>query len=240
VILSNQFMVAAPVEDTWKALMDVERVAACLPGARIEPVGEDGSYRGALKLKVGPVTMAYEGTVRLEDIDDTSRTLSYYASARDAHGTGGAAATIRARLTSLGGEARTRLELETDLNVTGRAAQFGRGIMQGAAAKMLGSFAQELERMIEQGDTAGPEHGDGVAGQADLPEAGARAGAGAGPSPTSVSHARAQQALDVGGALSSSLLTPRVAAVAAAGLALAYLAGRRQRTVRVVIVRPPE
>lgn len=212
-ILSNEFTVNASVEDTWRTLMDVERVVACLPGARIEPVGEDGSYRGELKLKVGPVTMAYEGTVRLEDVDDSSRTLSYYAAAREANGIGSAAATIRTRLTSLDGDARTQLDVETDLSVTGRAAQFGRGIMQSVAAKMLGTFADGLERTIEQGGTSAPESP---------------------PAPDGTTP----EALDLGGAL--SLVSPRVVAVAGAALALAYLAGRRERTIRVVIVRPPE
>lgn len=229
-ILSNEFTVRASVEETWHALMDVERVAACLPGARIEPVGEDGAFRGALKLKVGPVTMAYEGTVRLEDVDDGSRSLSYYAAAREANGAGGAAATIRARLTE-DGDARTRLDVETDLNVTGRAAQFGRGITQSVATKMLGTFADGLERMIEQGGTDVRVPGDGVAGEPRP--------AGAGPSTPATSGASGQEALDVAGAL-SSLVSPRAVAVAAAALSLAYLAGRRQRTIRVVLVRPPE
>lgn len=236
-ILSNDFTVGASVEETWHTLMDVERVAACLPGARIEPVGEDGAYRGALKLKVGPVTMAYEGTVRLEDVDDTSRTLSYYASAREANGIGSAAATIRTRLTALDGEARTRLDVETDLNVTGRAAQFGRGIMQSVAAKMLGTFAGGLEALIEQGTASGREPGDAVASQARLADGGATRGAG--PSRPTAPEVPVSEALDLGGVL-SSLVSPRVVALAGAALALAYLAGRRERTVRVVIVRPPE
>jgi carbon monoxide dehydrogenase subunit G len=242
VILSNEFTVGASMEQTWHALMDVERVAACLPGARIEPVGEDGSYRGALKLKVGPVTMAYEGTVRLEDVDDTSRSLSYYAAAREANGAGGAAATIRARLAAEDGDARTRLDIETDLNVTGRAAQFGRGISQSVATKMLGAFAAGLERMIEQGGIDGRAPGDAVTGDAVTGEPrlpGAEAGAGSGPSQPAASDASGQEALDLAGAL-TSLVSPRAVVLAAAALSLAYLAGRRQRTIRVVIVRPPE
>lgn len=236
-ILSNEFTVGESIEQTWQALMDVERVAACLPGARIEPVGEDGSYRGALKLKVGPVTMAYEGTVRLEDVDDTSRSLSYHAAAREANGAGGAAATIRARLAAEDGDARTRLDIETDLNVTGRAAQFGRGISQSVATKMLGAFADGLERMIEQGGIDVPPPGDAVAGEPRL--SGAEAGVGTGPLRATAPDAPGQEALDLGGAL-TSLVSPRAVALAAAALSLAYLAGRRQRTVRVVIVRPPE
>lgn len=248
-ILSNELTVGASLAQTWQALMDVERVAACLPGAQIEPVGEDGSYRGALKLKVGPVTMAYAGTVRLEDVDDTSRSLSYYAAAREAGGAGGAAATIRARLTAADGDARTRLAVETDLNVTGRAAQFGRGITQSVATKMLSAFADELARMIEQGGSDVRAPGDGVAGEparaaetapaAEPRPAGEPPLAAAEPAKPAASAASGQEALDLGGAL-SSLLSPRALALAAAALSLAYMAGRRRRTIRVVLVKPPE
>lgn len=233
-IISNEFTVDASAEDAWHTLMDVERVAGCLPGARIEPVGEDGTYRGTLKVRLGPVTMVYEGTVRLEDVDETSRTVSYYASAREANGTGSAAATIRTRLTDLDGEARTRLDVEADLNVTGRAAQFGRGIMQSVAANMLGAFAAEMERMIERDGSARREPADAVASQA--PSAGTEAGPAASPT---TPQAPTDGALDLGSAL-SSVVSPRAVVAVGVALALAYLAGRRGRTIRVVIVEPPE
>ena len=144
--LENEFVVAAPLDRTWQTLLDVERVAACLPGASIEPVGEDGLYRGAVRIKAGPVTMAYSGTVRLADVDADGHVASFDARAKETKGTGTAAATIVNRLEPSGD--RTRVLVTTDLNVTGRPAQFGRGLMEDVAGKMLADFAGRLERLV--------------------------------------------------------------------------------------------
>jgi carbon monoxide dehydrogenase subunit G len=144
--LSNDFTVAAPLERTWETLLDIERVAGCLPGASIEPVGEDGIYRGSMRIKVGPVNMSYSGTVRLADVDGDQHVASFDARAKETKGTGTAAAIIRNRLEPAGDG--THVIVETDLNVTGRPAQFGRGLMEDVAAKMLGDFAGRLEQLV--------------------------------------------------------------------------------------------
>jgi len=144
--LENEFTVAAPLERTWQVLLDVERVAGCLPGATVEPVGEEGLYRGQMRLKVGPVNMAYSGTVQLLDVDADEHVASFEARAKETRGTGTAAATIRNRLEPADGG--TRVRVETDLDVTGRPAQFGRGLMQDVASKMLGEFAGRLEHLV--------------------------------------------------------------------------------------------
>jgi uncharacterized protein len=224
-ILSNDFTVEAPVASTWRTMMDVERVAGCLPGSQIEPVGEDGTYRGALKLKVGPVTMAYQGTVRLQDIDDGAHTLSYDASAREQRGTGTAAAVIRARLEPESGGSGTHVTVETELNVTGRAAQFGRGIMQDVAGAMLGTFASGLQQLIADGDP-GVEPGDAV-GDALSHDRSAPAGGGR----------QNDDVLDLGASLWSAV-PRRAAAVTAAVLAggtLALFGRRRRRGVELQI-----
>jgi carbon monoxide dehydrogenase subunit G len=146
--LSNEFSVTAPLERTWEALSDVEHVAGCLPGASIEPVGEDGSYRGALKLRVGPVAIGYEGAVRLNDSDETAHVLGYEASARESSGPGTAAAHIHAHL-SPAADGGTHVRVETELDVTGRAAQFGRGMIESVAGRMLARFASGLQELIE-------------------------------------------------------------------------------------------
>jgi uncharacterized protein len=150
--LVNEFTVAAPIDQTWTTLLDVERVASCLPGASIEPVGEDGSYRGRMRVKVGPVSMSYGGTVRLAEIDADSHVAAFEARAKETRGTGTAAATIRNTLseTSEG----TRVQVETDLDVTGRPAQFGRGLMEEVASKMLGQFSGRLEKLVLDGPPA--------------------------------------------------------------------------------------
>jgi uncharacterized protein len=150
--LSNEFTVAAPLARTWETLLDVERVAGCLPGASIEPVGEDGMYRGSMRVKVGPVTMAYSGTVRLADVDADQHVASFDARAKETKGAGTAAAIIRNRLEPAGDG--THVVVETDLNVTGRAAQFGRGLMEDVASKMLADFAGRLEQLVLEGAPA--------------------------------------------------------------------------------------
>jgi uncharacterized protein len=130
----------------------VERVAGCLPGASIEPVGEDGMYRGSMRVKVGPVTMAYSGTVRLADVDADQHVASFDARAKETKGAGTAAAIIRNRLEPAGDG--THVVVETDLNVTGRAAQFGRGLMEDVASKMLADFAGRLEQLVLEGAPA--------------------------------------------------------------------------------------
>jgi carbon monoxide dehydrogenase subunit G len=147
--LENEFVVAAPVEPTWRLLLDLERVAACLPGASVEPGGEDGTLLGKMRVKLGPVTVDYKGTARLEQIDEAARTAVVAVEGKETRGQGSAKATIRNTLTDEGGS--TRVRVETQLNVTGRPAQFGRGIMQDVAAKMLGDFAQSLsQRLVEE------------------------------------------------------------------------------------------
>jgi uncharacterized protein len=150
--LVNEFTVAAPIEQTWTTLLDVERVASCLPGASIEPVGEDGSYRGRMRVKVGPVSMAYGGTVRLAEVDTDSHVAAFEARAKETRGTGTAAATIRNTLTETADG--TRVQVETDLDVTGRPAQFGRGLMEEVASKMLGQFSGRLEKLVLDGPPA--------------------------------------------------------------------------------------
>jgi uncharacterized protein len=180
--LSNEFTVAAPLARTWETLLDVERVAGCLPGASIEPVGEDGMYRGSMRVKVGPVTMAYSGTVRLADVDADQHVASFDARAKETKGAGTAAAVIRNRLEPAGDG--THVVVETDLNVTGRAAQFGRGLMEDVASKMLADFAGRLEQLVLEGAPAAQAPAE--------PEPGARAAPAPEPDETS---------LDVGGVL---------------------------------------
>jgi carbon monoxide dehydrogenase subunit G len=150
--LENSFSVDAPLDQTWQTLLDIERVATCLPGARIEPGDEDGVYRGAMKVKLGPMTVDYRGTARLQDVDEDTHTASIAVQAREAKGQGTAAAVIENRLEPQNGS--TRVVAVTDLKITGRQAQFGRGIMEDVANTMMGEFAKRLEKEIQSGGTA--------------------------------------------------------------------------------------
>lgn len=146
----NEFVVDAPVEQTWKTLLDLERVAGCLPGATIEPPDPDGIYKGAMRVKLGPVSMNYAGTARLETVDEAAHTAVFAVQGKETRGQGSATATIRNRLLSEGGT--TRVMVETELSVTGRPAQFGRGIMQDVAGTMLGDFSRRLSALMAEGD----------------------------------------------------------------------------------------
>jgi carbon monoxide dehydrogenase subunit G len=141
--LTNEVFVAAPPERAWDVLLDVPRMAGALPGATVEPAGEAGLYRGSMRVKLGPVTLEYEGVVRLLDVDEDERVASFHAKGRERRGQGTAAATITNRLAPEDGHAH--LVVETDLAVTGRAAQFGRGIMESVAGSVLAEFASRLE-----------------------------------------------------------------------------------------------
>ena len=145
--LTNEVVVGAPLAETWRALLDVPRVAQALPGASLEPDAVEGVYRGLLKVRVGPVGLEYEGVARLLDADEDEHVVSYRVEGRDVHGGGGAMATIRNRLEAADG--KTRVVVETELAVTGRAAQFGRGLMEDVAGRLLGQFAARLEAVSE-------------------------------------------------------------------------------------------
>ena len=151
--LTNEFVVAATPERTWPTLLDVPRVARALPGASIEPEPADGAYRGTMKVKLGAVTAEYAGTAMIQDVDEDERAVSFRVEARERRGQGTAAATITTRLAPEDG--RTRVSVETDLEVTGRQAQLGRGIMQDVAKGVLDRFAQGLERELAGGAEAG-------------------------------------------------------------------------------------
>jgi uncharacterized protein len=144
--LSNEFVVSAPIERTWNVLLDVPRVARALPGARIEPDSADGAWRGTMKIKLGPVTTEYAGSARLQDVDEDERVAGFFVQGREARGQGTASATITSRLSEADGG--TRVVVETDLQVTGRQAQLGRGLMQDVAGAMLEDFSSRLEREL--------------------------------------------------------------------------------------------
>jgi uncharacterized protein len=144
--LQNEFTVPAPVERAWEVLLDVERVAPCLPGATIE--GSEGDeYSGTMKIKVGPITSTYKGTVKIQESDEAARRAVMRAQARDSRGQGTAAATITSTMEEV--EGGTRVQVETDMRVTGPAAQFGRGVMQDVSAKLMTRFADCLAGQMQ-------------------------------------------------------------------------------------------
>jgi uncharacterized protein len=182
--INNEFTVSAPVEKAWDVILDLEQVAPCLPGAAIQEEKGDGEYEGTMKVKIGPITANYKGTVKFEEVDEANRRVVLEATGRDARGQGTASATIVSTLQDQGD--KTKVNVETDMKLTGRAAQFGRGIAQDVATKMLGRFAACLEEEISGGgDGGGAEAGaqQGAASSASTDGGGAD-GSSAGASTT--------------------------------------------------------
>ena len=147
--LENEFTVEVPVEDVWEVLLDLERVTPCLPGAALtEESGNE--YKGEMKVRLGPVSQEYEGTVKIEEADESEHRAVLKANGKDARGQGTASATITSTLQDEG-NGSTKVRVETDMQLTGRAAQFGRGVQQDVAEKLLNRFAECLENEIMGG-----------------------------------------------------------------------------------------
>ena len=150
--LNNDFEVAAPVDLVWAVLTDVERIAPCLPGAQLLEI-EGDEFRGVVKIKVGPITAQYKGAASFSERDDVEHRAVLRAEGRDTRGAGNAAADITAELeaTDIG----TKVTVTTDLTVTGKVAQFGRGVMADVSKKLMGQFADNLSDLIAaSGDEA--------------------------------------------------------------------------------------
>jgi carbon monoxide dehydrogenase subunit G len=142
--LEQSFTVAAPVEQVWDMLVDVERVAPCLPGAEITGQGPDGSYEGNFTVKLGPTTASYRGSLRMDSLDEASRTATMHAKGTDKRGQGGANATIVSTMRQEGEE--TVVDVITDFTITGRLARFGRGgMIEDISKRMLRDFSQCLQ-----------------------------------------------------------------------------------------------
>jgi carbon monoxide dehydrogenase subunit G len=150
--LTNEFRVDATPATTWSVLTDLERIAPCMPGAQLQEVaGED--YRGVVKVKVGPMTAQYKGTASFLERDEQARRAVLKADGREARGQGSASATITATLMPDGDG--TRVSLLTDLRITGKVAQFGRGVIADVSADLIGRFVESLESTVLRGAEGG-------------------------------------------------------------------------------------
>ena len=146
--LEQSFEVAAPLDRVWNALIDVERVAPCLPGAEITEAGDEGTYRGSFTVKLGPTTAAYRGELRLEAVDEQAHQATMNAKGQDKRGQGSAKAVIVSRLREA--DDTTRVDVETDFTITGRLARFGRGgMIEDVSNRLMREFADCLQRSIE-------------------------------------------------------------------------------------------
>ena len=166
--LTNEFTVDAPIEQAWSVLTDLERIAPCMPGAQLTEV-EGDEYRGNVKIKVGPITAQYKGVATFVSKDDTSHTAVLKAEGRDTRGQGNASAMITATLTPAG--SGTKVVVGTDLTITGKVAQMGRGVLADVSGKLLDQFVQSLETDVLSGGSAPAAEPAPTAGNGAEPKA---------------------------------------------------------------------
>ncbi len=145
----EEFRVPLPVDDAWQLLLDIERIAPCMPGAQLQEI-EGDEYRGIVKVKVGPITAQYKGSATFESTDHAEHVAVIVASGRDTRGQGNASATIKLSLSGEGDQ--TLVSVETDLAITGKVAQFGRGVINDVSGKLLAQFVENLERDVLSGE----------------------------------------------------------------------------------------
>src|SRR3954453_14903866 len=156
--LDHEFTVPAPVDEAWKVLLDVERIAPCMPGATL--LSHDGdSFTGTVKVKVGPVSMLYKGEAKFASTDESAHRVGIEAAGKESRGSGTASATVTAVLHAAS-DTTTRVAVDTDLNVTGKPAQFGRGVLAEVGSKLIGQFAACLAEELGGAptDTAASGH----------------------------------------------------------------------------------
>lgn len=218
--LHHEFTVPVPVEEAWRVLLDIERVAPCMPGATVDEY--DGkTVMGSVKVKVGPITVTYRGTAVFEEQDEGAHRMVLSANGKETRGQGTARATVTGTLSERDGA--TTVSVRTDLTVTGRPAQFGRGVMAEVGDKLVGRFADCLARQL------GPPEEPEQLGEADRsttpaePAPGPEPGPGPGPGPAEPIDLLRTAGLPV---------AKRVAAAAAVALLVLGLARRRRARSR--------
>jgi carbon monoxide dehydrogenase subunit G len=162
--LDNSFTVPIPPDQAWGILLDVERIAPCMPGATVDEVDGD-VVNGRIKVKVGPVSLTYKGTAKFTERDSDAHVVVLEAAGKETRGAGTASATVRASMTPDASGSGTDVTMHTSMNVTGRPAQFGRGVMVEVGSKLVEQFAANLAKMI------GGDAGSGAPAGASLDEA---------------------------------------------------------------------
>ncbi len=157
--LTHQFEVAAPIEKTWLAFLDMPRVAPCMPGAEVTEVVDETNVNGAAKVKVGPVNLRFSGKAEMTEIDHDTHSALMVGQGSDVKGRGNAAADVRFALADIG-NGRTKVDVNTTLNLTGSVAQYGRasGLIDEIANQLIAEFVQNLEAELgRDGETAPSE-----------------------------------------------------------------------------------
>lgn len=212
--LNNEFRVAVPAAKTWEVLTDVERVAPCLPGATLLSVDGD-DFTGAVKVKVGPITVSYKGDATFQEKDAAAQRVVLKANGKETRGNGTASAIVTAQLKDEGDA--TLVVVTTDLAISGKAAQFGRGVLADVSGSLIDQFAKSLEAELLGGTAPSAETGSAAGSSEQAPQEAAPINALALAKVMAVPMAKR--------------FAPAIGAVAAAGV-LGFLVGRAGRDKR--------
>lgn len=215
--LEHRFSVPVPVAQAWDVLLDVERIAPCMPGATVESFDGE-TIEGRVKVKVGPIQVTYAGTAKLVEKDEAGRRAVIDASAKEARGSGTAAATITAVLTDAGGS--TDVVVTTDLQITGKPAQFGRGVMVEVGNKILGKFAECLADELSGKPAAAAAGAETAAAAAGIAESTTAVGAQATTAPPPLRRVPEEEAIDLLGTAGLPVLKRVLPVVGAVVIAL--------------------
>jgi uncharacterized protein len=219
--LVNEFTVHRPIGETWAVLTDLERIAPCLPGAALEEI-EGDVYRGVVKVKLGAISTAFRGQASFVERDDAAHRAVMKGEGRDTTGKGNASALISAQLESIDA-ATTKCIVETDLHVTGKVAQFGRGIMGDVSKKLMTQFANNLNTMLDQQQQPAATNGATVDAAPPAPAATETA-----VTETAVTETTEAAAAETGSAAAATADAPKVRKIngpAAAPIELSDVAG---------------
>jgi uncharacterized protein len=168
--LENSFEIPAPPEQAWALLQDVPRIIPCMPGAQLTEVVDDSTWKATMQVKLGPIALSFATDVNRDEVDEAARRVRLSARARELRGRGGGQATIESSLAAL--EGGTRVDIVTDLSLTGAVAQYGRGIVEDVSAQLVGRFAECLRAQL----TATPEEAQGAITESAKPVAGLSVG----------------------------------------------------------------
>ena len=168
--LENSFEVPAPPEEAWTLLMDVPRTIPCMPGAKLDEAVDDRHWKATMAVKLGPISLSFKTDLEQQEVDEAARRVTLAAKAREARGRGNAAATIQSALTPQDGG--TRVDIVTDLQLTGAVAQYGRGLVADVSSQLVGQFADCLKKQL----AASPEEAEAAVAAQSRPVGGVRLG----------------------------------------------------------------
>jgi uncharacterized protein len=215
--LDHSFTVPVPPDQAWNVLLDVEKIAPCMPGAQVDTVDGD-DVAGRLKVKVGPVSLTYKGTATFKDRDTADRSILVEASGKELRGSGTASATVRAALSPEDGtDSGTLVTLHTTLNVTGRPAQFGRGVIAEVGSRLIDKFADNLAKELANGGVAAPSAPEAETASAPAPADSASSGSPGATSATA--EATAPEAVGGAGSAGEAVSAPTSAPASEAAAA---------------------